>query len=719
MTVEPILGCALLGCLLAGCLPVELGEAVTALRSGRVNSSALAERLPGFDDALTSFAGELRSGKEGHGPVYRWKTPTAGSLRIVGSLRKVTAGSPAELRALAGGEMLWSISLSEGDCICHGFDITALDLAAATPVEFILLTDAQELVVESAFEIIPEPYVSRWSPDLPGGCPQWSEAEKVALRSRGQAALQSIREASRTGKKQVIIPPGDYLFDAEWSRRSTLKGINGVEIVADGVTFWFEPPMIHALLFLNCRNVTVRGLTIDFTVPIFSQARITAIDREKSSIRAELMKGYEPRNEMGENEISGERKLIFYDAQGCFINHRHTRSDWRLVDKGRSILYEKTRVNPLPEKLRIGDYVVSPIQTGAAIRSKKCSRMCFEDVKVWASPGMAVNESFGEGGNVYRRVRATRRPRTNRLQAFGADIFHMEATDHGPLLERCEAAYGADDTLNIHGKFGRVVKRIDDTHYYLQGAYAVGDCLEFRDSSTVALLGVVKVLAVKKTPDGPEQTINEKYSVKGEFLVELQKPLNLPRLAFVVMDGKCSADGFVVRDCWFHDDFQRTLINGSPNGLIENTTLQNVGHGICVQFETWGPWMEGPFARNLVVRNNRFLDSPPRGDVITVAMHPAGGGSNRRRFAARPVRNMTIAGNSFSRTEGIPLSVHNVDGLQLCSNSVDRAAGSKWFVLQDCTNVNVRANLLQSLAPVDFQRGDRCMRGGAKCCDKQ
>jgi hypothetical protein len=342
--------------------------------------------------------------------------------------------------------------------------------------------------------------------------------------------------------------------------------------------------------------------------------------------------------------------------------------------------------------------VVGTIRTGAALRSRNCSRMRFEDINIWSSPGIAVNEGGGEGGHVYLRLRATRRPHTNRLQAFGADIFHLAGTDRGPTLDRCEMAYGADDTLNIHGSFGRVVQRVDDTRYYLQGAYEAGDALEFREMRSVELLGMADAVSVEATPDGPSLPINERYSAKGEYLVELDRALELPPLALVVLDGKRSAAGWVLRNCWLHDDFQRTLINGSPGGLMENCTLQNLGHGVCIQFETWGPWMEGPFARDLVIRNCRFLDSPPDGPAISVSMHPPGGGSNRRRFEARPVTNMTIAGNTFARTDSVPISIHNVDGLQVHGNHVDRppaatpAEPPNWLYLQDCSNVSLRNN---------------------------
>jgi hypothetical protein len=212
------------------------------------------------------------------------------------------------------------------------------------------------------------------------------------------------------------------------------------------------------------------------------------------------------------------------------------------------------------------------------------------------------------------------------------------------------------------------------------------------------------VTSVTNTPGGPSLEISDKYKAKGEVLVELDKTLELPPLSLVVLDNKRSATGFVLRNCWLHDNFQRTLINGSPNGRIENNTLQNVGHGLIVQFETWGPWMEGPFARNLVVRNNRFIDSPPAGGVISVSMHPPGGGSNGRRFEAKPVTNMVIEGNTFSRTAGTPLLIHNVDGLLIRNNVIDYPAGAplpkglhntskaNWLYLQDCDAVSLLQN---------------------------
>jgi hypothetical protein len=653
-----------------------------------------------FDDALATITTYLEA-EPGRNAVRPWTPTGKGSVRLVGHIMKTSADTDAVFDVLVGDKPVWTRVLTATDSMRHGFDVAVYNLDAESQVEFRVTAGSRRAGVEMAVDILPEPYLSRWSPERAIGYPQWSDAEKIDLRAKGQKILQLLREASENKRGKLVIPPGDYLFHANWSQASTLTSLKNLEIVAEGVTFWFEPPMVHALLFDQCENVTVRGLIIDFTIPCWFQASVTEVDRAAKTIRATIMAGYEPRNANGEVETKGSRAFMFYDADGRFINHRHSPGAWQFGDDGKSLVCHDIGVSGIPTTLKSGDYVVGTIRTGVALRSTNCVGMRFEDVNIWSSPGVAVYEGGGVGGNVYRRVRATRRPETNRLHAFGADIVHLAGTDRGPTLDRCEMAYGGDDNLNIHGTFGRVVQRVDARHYHLQGAYAAGDQIEFRDPHSVALLGGAKVVSAQGTPDGPSLPVNEQIKAKGEVLVELDQPVELPPLSLVVLDGKRSAAGFVVRNCWLHDNFQRTLINGSPGGLIENNTLQNVGQGLTIQFETWGGWMEGPFARDLTVRGNRFLNSPPDGAAINVSMQPPGGGSDARRFDARPVTNMTITGNDFAHTSTTPLIIHNVDGLKIQGNSIDYPAdapnrpglgnmsGVNWLYLQDCEHVSI------------------------------
>lgn len=634
--------------------------------------------------------------------IRTWRTEQAGGLRVIGEVWKPLADGETRGTITADGRNLWSHLLAAGDGIHHGFDVACPDLPPHAEIEFRITGKA---AVETRFRMIHEPFLTRWSADQSPGYPQWSEDQKTQLRSKSQQLLENLREASRAKRGRITIPPGDYLFHARWSQQSTLKHLADLEIDATGATFWFEPPMIHGLLFEDCRNVTIRGLTVDFTRPCWFQARVTGVDRADGTITAALMPGYEPCDAEGHPETSGTRALMFYNAEGSFINQRHSPGTWNLADARSTIRCSGIQGSGIPSSLKPGDHVVGTLRTGAALRSIGCSAMRFEGVNIWSSPGMAVYEGGGAGGNIYQLVRATRRPATNRLHAFGADIFHLAAADRGPTLDRCELAYGADDNLNIHGSFGRVVARADERRYFLDGAYAPEDVIEFRDERSLELLGKTRVKSVKPAPDGPSLPISGNHDAKGGTLVELDATLNLPPLSLVVMDGKRSAAGFVVRDCWLHDNFQRTLINGAPGGLIENNTLQNTGEGLMVQFETWGPWMEGPFARDLVIRGNRFLASPPDRPAISVSMHPTGGGTDRRRISARPVTHLTITGNTFARSSATPLVIHNVEGLEIHGNSIDhppdaaphqglvRSPTPNWLYVQDCEKISTSGNL--------------------------
>lgn len=670
----------------------------------------------GFGDKLASLDVTLEA-RPGHDAVHTWATPHGGTLRLVGHVRKKSAGVAATLEIRGDNTPAWNCRYDATDAIRHGMDVTVYDLKPEAAVEFRLIAIDRPVTMTVTLDVLPEPFVSRWATDSPSGYPAWSDEDKASRRTQGQNVMRAIHEASAARIGQFVIPPGDYLFHADWSRASTLRGLTDLEIVADGVTFWFEPPLIHGLLFEKCRNVSVRGLSIDFTVPCWFQAQVTAVDRDVQTIRAAIMEGYEPRDAKGQLETEGQRAFVFYDRDGRFINHRHSPGSWRLSEDGKEVIFHEIGVSGIPERLQPGDHVVGTLRTGAALRSRQCEGMLFEDVAVWSGPGMAVNEDGGGGGNTYRRVRATRRPVTNRLHAFGADVFHLADTDRGPTLDRCELAYGADDLLNIHGSFGRVVKQVDDRHWHLEGDYEAGDTIEFWDQRSITLLSTATVVEATPTPAGPTVEINDRHTARGEYLVTLDRPLPLPILSLVVMDGKRSASGFVVRDCWLHDTFQRVLINGAPDGLIENNTLQNLGHGLAVQFETWGPWMEGPFARDLCIRNNRFLDASPTAAAIIVSMHPPHGNSYRRRFPSSPVTNLMITGNCFARASAPLLEIHNVTGLTISDNSIDypadaplptrlgQTAEQPWCFLQDCNDVVMQGNEVAAPAAPVPERG--------------
>jgi len=252
---------------------------------------------------------------------------------------------------------------------------------------------------------------------------------------------------------------------------------------------------------------------------------------------------------------------------------------------------------------------------------------------------------------------------SERLHVAGADNFHINGLEQGPVIDRCESTDLDDDCLNIHGRNAMLVEKISDKEYIFSSIYGntrPGDPLEFFDAVTLAPLGKA---CLKK--------ISEEKKIKGEFnrptfRITLDKPLKLTSTAATILQRQ-NSPGFTVRNCWFHDSTQRTLINGAPDGLIENTTIMNTGGGLHVSTETY--YGEGPFASNMTIKGNRFIEML---NGIDVSMFSDG----RYIKQHQPVKNLVIRDNYFEAVRP-EITLDHIDGVTVENNSIDSSRSAK------------------------------------------
>jgi hypothetical protein len=501
-----------------------------------------------------------------------------------------------------------------------------------------------------------------WNASDPIG-PVFSETDKVNQRNAGTAILNAIRNASNQGVGTFTIPVGDYRFNANWNVYPVLDGLHDLNIVANGATFWFDAPQVWGIEFKNCNKVNINGLTIDYDPIPFCQGKITAINGNVA--RVQIMDGYTYQNASGNS-------VIFYKPDGSFILQGHTVA---------------TAVTPLSNNQldvtvslagkSVGDYLVIPQRTGTALQVRQSSNMVFENINLWSSPGMAIYDYEGDD-NVYRNIKITRRPGTNRLHCTGADGIHLASGKKGALIENCEIAYLSDDIINFHGYFGWVSRRDDARHFRVlasQNPFTIGQELDFWDRGTVKYNGKAKIVAFSKVTNQteidaaqvgqPTQWSNDVYDIT------LSADVNAQRNSLIEHHAKvCS--GFTVRNSWFHDIFNRAFVlNGSPNGKIEGNTFQNIYGGLGFQMETWTA-MEGQFIHGLMFQNNNLTNTAG----IFVFMVPGYQGP----FRTMPHTNITIQNNIISlrngATEGI--QVLGADTVSVINNTVTRNLPSSY-----------------------------------------
>lgn len=495
-------------------------------------------------------------------------------------------------------------------------------------------------------------YAQNWSINNPTG-PVFTEIQKTQQRIDGNVIAENIRNASINQLGTYTIPPGNYRFSAGGG--FGFQQLQNLHIVADGVTFWFDEPLVYGVIFENCTNIKITGLTIDYDPIPFCQGQITAINGSVATVQ--ITPGY------ALNSPSGA--VVFYKPNGDFIIKGHTGGSVSAVSA--TVLNVTTDLSGVA----VGDYLVLPMRTGQTVRIYSCTNFTLEDVNIFSTPGMGVNSSNSHN-TVLRRVKITRRPNTNRLHCSGADGIHVANDSFGPIIENCEISHLGDDIINLHGFFGWVSARQSATHFRVisnSNSYVVGQKLYFRDRNTLAESGEAKIVSVTKLSNQTE--INEAKIGKPNLFdgdvydLVLDTDITAQRDATIENRMKVCSN-FVIRDSYFHDTFNRALLlNGPINGTVTNNTFSNIYGGIGIHMETW-QYMEGQFIRNLKFTNNILNASAGMG--VTVNPPP------QVTFRDTPMSNITISNNVINLRPGYSraLDVLYVDTVNVSNNHVSR-----------------------------------------------
>ena len=518
-----------------------------------------------------------------------------------------------------------------------------------------------------------------WSPDSPVNVKIFAESEKEAQLANGNELLKTLRSyVSKPNEEKVLVVDADCRFSGSGS--FSLTRLCKTKIVgAEGknVTFWFDAPHIYGVQLNNCENITFENITFDCDPVPFTQGKVIA-KNSNSSLLLEPMKGYE-------TLISNPNgTFIIFDPNGDFKLHGHrTCTISQNGDKTLSL------TNGNFDIVEVGDYISMPSRTGSMLSLSGCKKIVFNDVRVYASGGMCCVASGGEGGHEFHHFIATRRPGTNRLYAFGADGFHMNELANGPVIEDSEMSYTADDLINIHGRFGWVCSRNNNSKTHLRilcsaGAIKVGQEIDFWDNVTQQYRGKATVESLTRVSNATEIAEAKKdviqYLDGSIYDIVLSNEVEADKASLIEHHANvCS--GFVVRNCKLHDTFNRGfLINGASDGIIENNIVQNVGSGQSFHMETW-IYGEGQYINNLIVRNNTFK----KAGALWFSTVPPGGNSFYGAFRSTPMRNIQLIGNHIELSEGeiAGITTTYIDGLKIIDNTVVRSLSDQDWKNED------------------------------------
>ena len=110
----------------------------------------------------------------------------------------------------------------------------------------------------------------------------------ILLNASGSTVQENLDRAVRSGAKKIELPRGRVVVDG----KLRVRGANDLVIEGVGTTLVFSGREGTTWSFDSCRNLTLRGFTIDYDPLPFIQGRITGRSEDGKRYDFTVCDGY-------------------------------------------------------------------------------------------------------------------------------------------------------------------------------------------------------------------------------------------------------------------------------------------------------------------------------------------------------------------------------------------------------------------------------------------
>jgi len=424
----------------------------------------------------------------------------------------------------------------------------------------------------------------------------------IRLREEGCAQRPLILSNSDyTGTKNVAL---------------CLEGMKNVTLDFRGYTLECSGHM-QPLTLLDCSDITIKNLRIDWAIPMAAEGEVVgagedhidlAIDSSAFPFTVEDGELYFYLDEKREKKsgVYGGMHTAFskntktvVPGSGDKINvsgaERLSEDSLRIFGKYNQIYENGTII-----VLRHG----WAMRRHAGIFAEGCKNLSFENVTIYAAPGLGILCQFCENLRFGGVSFIANEEKGRKVVSGRDDGLHLCCNRGKIVIERCYFNGLMDDPINIHGIYARVESIPDSRtlrcrfahHQAIGFALFVrpGDVFSFVDHRQMRRIGSGE--AVSYELDGLEEfTIVFKDSVPaklepGDALENLTNtPAAVIRNNFI---GSCRARGI--------------LISTPKPSVIEDNQFESAGSAILIAGDA-NQWFESGACGDITIRNNTFM----------------------------------------------------------------------------------------------------------------
>lgn len=515
----------------------------------------------------------------------------------------------------------------------------------------------------------------------------------------GPAIQRAVDAAVAAGPgSRVVFENKTYRLDRHPSVdcQISLNGAKDITIEGNGALL-INHPNNNLFSLTNCSGVSVKGFTVDYDPLPFTQGTITKVNPTEGWIDVRIHEGY--RHPVDEYESAGKKPRgndwgVVFDPVG-----RHRRwgiPSFFVMDgfarspSGKDVVRIMFPGKGL-ETISPGDrYVLSfkLYNQGANNQLSGCGNCLFEDFTIYAAKyGMTFKMTESSAQNIFRRVKMTFKPGSDRLFSVPKDGFHCKGNRVGPLIEECHFEGLLDDSINISTHPYWIKKVISPGIYAMSGKPAVGDHLTAHTASKNEVVEGFVVKSVKPWTN----------TKKDWHVVELDREIQNPVVNNTnndspigeeksVFTGMYNVDNvgnnYVIRNCTFLEQRRHAMLIRASGGIIEGNTIDGVGGtGIALPaLGNGGHFHEGPVPHNTTIRNNVIRKT--QGVPVCV-------GSNGAKSPDAYTKNIRITDNTIESCSAICIQAFCVDGLEISRNKLSYpSSGPKADGLMLINNLN-------------------------------
>jgi parallel beta-helix repeat protein len=509
------------------------------------------------------------------------------------------------------------------------------------------------------------------------------------------AILTAIKACKNKKNSKLIFEFGSYdIYGSQKDERANfepaidIKNVSNLTIEGNGSEFIGHDysTMFH---FTECRNISITNLTVDWDPLPYTQGKVIQVDSNyidieviapfitQQGLHTEAILGYDPENHRMARRFTDHYQLGFEKTtevirpgvMRLFIGHQ---------DRFAGTM-------PL-----VGHYVIARHQVYGyqSFEFVKCTNVQLGNVNIYSNPGMGVVGDECHDINI-RHLKVMIRPGTGRWMSCTADATNFRACRGTIVMENCLFEGQGDDATNVRsGEYLIVAERLDKNKLRIKTGYRYGgDPAPPEIGDKLEISGEDKPLLPYSTVTVRSVEINkqDKTLIVGFFE---KLPERTGKGDIVGNASSCPV--LRIRNCTAIRNRARGFIVKTRNVIIEDCTFKDICASAVGLEADINAWWEAIGSRNVVIRNNRFIDCKFEPEYLhgVIESH-----TMSQTAPAGVHRRITIENNIFLGSDGNIIKLGSADSVDIVNNIIDKPKDEAIF-LYNSRNIRISGNKL-------------------------